>query len=48
MLRTCSFCKDAKTLDNFDKNGKYLYSVCKDCKRLKTVSRRYGLSIEDV
>ncbi|RLE45812.1 hypothetical protein DRJ25_05125 [Candidatus Woesearchaeota archaeon] len=48
MLRTCSFCKEAKTLDKFDKNGKYLYSVCKDCKRLKTVCRRYNLSIKDV
>lgn len=48
MLKTCSFCKEAKTLDNFDKNGKYLYSICKDCKRLKTACRRYKISIEAV
>lgn len=48
MLRTCSFCKEVKPLDNFDKNGKYLYSVCKSCKRLKSACRRYNLSIETV
>ena len=48
MVKTCSFCKEVKTLDNFDKNGKHTYSVCKQCKRLKTAARRYNLSIENV
>jgi hypothetical protein len=32
-MKTCSICKIGKSFDEFHKNGNYLYSKCKDCKK---------------
>lgn len=44
--RICSFCDEEKSLDQFGLNGKFIYSLCKTCKNLKTIMRRYGITIE--
>jgi hypothetical protein len=32
-MKTCSICKITKSFDEFHKNGNYLYSKCKNCKK---------------
>jgi len=44
--RSCSTCLQTKPTSQFDSNGRYVYSVCKDCKKLREASRKYGLTCE--
>ena len=43
-MKTCSICKIAKSFDEFHKNGNYLYSKCKNCKK-QYYSTRYKLNV---
>lgn len=47
-IKCCSACKQELPISNFDRNGKYAYSLCKSCKRIRTAARRYNLTLEQV
>lgn len=43
-IRACSCC--GRTDRGFSKNGRFQYSLCKHCKKIKDQARRYGITIE--
>lgn len=44
-MKECSMCGERKSLNQFAKNGKYIYTICKSCKRLRMDSWRYRISV---
>ncbi len=48
VTRNCSTCCKEKPISSFGLNGKYVYSVCKSCKKLREAARKYGITTEQV
>jgi len=46
-MKQCNKCKEYKPLNQFNKNGKYLYSICSACKRLAKICREYKVSVQE-
>lgn len=44
--RKCSTCKQEKPISQFGMNGRFVYSVCKACKKLREAARKFGITIE--